>query len=82
MELVAGARKPSKPQAFEAMMGFEVREAHLDLLSLIARLEEGLRLHLATRHIASIFMEIARDLSRRRVGTALHLERTAITVEL
>ena len=64
------------------MMGLEMCEAHLNLFSLIARLEEGFRLHLAARHIAGVLMEIARDLSRRRVGTAPHLEHTDITVEL
>ena len=32
--------------------------------------------------IAGIFMDIAGELSRRRVGRALHLERTDIAVEL
>ena len=36
MELVARAGKPSQPQPFEAMMGFEMCEAHLDPLSLVA----------------------------------------------
>jgi len=33
-----------------------VREAHLDRLPIVARLEEGLRLHLATSNIADILV--------------------------
>src|SRR5476651_1887253 len=63
-------------------MGLEMCETHLNLLSLIARFEKGFCLHLSARHIAGVLMQIARDLSRRRLGTALHLQRTDIAVEL
>ena len=45
MELVARAGKPPKPHAFEAMVDFQVRKAHLDALALVTRLQEGLCLH-------------------------------------
>src|SRR5262245_25696019 len=58
VELVARAREAAQPQALEAVMRLQVREAHLDALALIARLEEGLGLHLATRHVAGILVKI------------------------
>src|SRR5450631_3212039 len=82
MEFIASARKPSEAQALKTVMGLEVSETHLDPLSLIARLKESLGLHLAARHIAGVLVEIARNLSRRRVGAALYLEHADITVEL
>jgi hypothetical protein len=35
MELVAGTGEASQPHALEAVMGFQVRKAHLDTLPLI-----------------------------------------------
>ena len=35
MELVAGTREASQPHALEAVMGFQVRKAHLDTFPLI-----------------------------------------------
>jgi len=36
VELVAGTGQTSEPHAIEAVMGLQVREAHLDALALIA----------------------------------------------
>src|SRR5512136_810738 len=53
MELVAGAGKAAQPHAFESMMRLQVGKAHLDPLPLIARFQEGLRLHLAASDVAA-----------------------------
>ena len=53
------------------MMGFKVGEAHLDALALIARLGERLGLHLASRYVARIFVNIAA--AARRNGRRLVL---------
>jgi hypothetical protein len=65
VELVAGAGQPSEPHALEAVMGLHGCEAHLDALALIACFEERLSVHLAARHVASILVDITRDLSGR-----------------
>ena len=51
MEFVASAGKTSQAHPLEAVMGLQVREAHLDALSFIARLAEGLGSHEPARHI-------------------------------
>ena len=66
------------PQAhtLKAVMGFEERKSHLDLLALVARLFVLRRAHEATGMIAGIFMDVACDLARGRVRTALQLQST------
>jgi hypothetical protein len=78
------SRAPETPQAhtLEAVMGFEVRKSHLDLLALVARLFELRRTHEAARMIAGILMDVACDLARWRVRTALRLEWTCAAVYL
>jgi hypothetical protein len=82
MELVSGARKPPQSQAFETMMGLEVGETHLDFLSLIARSEERLRLHLAACYVAGVLIHIAHDPARKHVRAASRFEYARPTVEL
>src|SRR2546423_1236818 len=82
MEFVARTGEPPEAHALEAMVDLQVGKAHLDALALVSRLEKGFRPHEPSRHVAGIFMDIARDLSRRRFGTALHLKHTDIAVEL
>lgn len=36
VELVAGAGEPTQAHALEAVMGLQMRKAHLDLLALVA----------------------------------------------
>jgi len=50
--------------------------------ALVARLEECLGAHQPACHVAGIFMNIAGNLSRRAVGTTLHLEGTDIAIVL
>src|SRR4051812_23770116 len=82
MELVACAGKTPEPHALKAVMNLQVGKAHLDALALVARLEEGLRLHEASRQVAGILVDVTGDLSCGHVGTALHLERADIAIEL
>src|SRR5262245_14623989 len=64
------------------MVGLQVREAHLDALALIPRFEERLGLHLASRHLAGIFVDVARHIARLILRAALRSQRTAIAVAL
>ena len=82
MEFVARARQTPEPHTLEAMVNLQVGKAHLNALALVARFEKGFRPHEPSRNVTGIFMDIAGDLSRRHLGTALHLERTDIAVEL
>ena len=64
MELVACAGKASQAHPLEAMMGLQVRKAHLDPLSLIARLVVLRRPHERARLIPGIFVHVAGDFPR------------------
>ena len=64
MEFVAGAGKTSQAHPLEAVMGLQMREAHLNALSFIARLVEGLGSHEPARHIPSVLVKIAGDFPR------------------
>ena len=81
MELVTGPREPSEAQAFKAMMGLEMGEAHLKLLSLIARFEERLRRHLATYQVAGDHIDITHDPTRKQVRAASRFKRATTTLE-
>jgi len=82
MKFVARTGKTPEPHTLETMVNLQVGKAHLNALALVARFEKGFRPHEPSRNVTGIFMDIARDLSRRHLGTALHLERTDIAVEL
>ena len=82
MEFVACAGKPSQAHPLEAVMDLQVREAHLDALSFIARLDEGLGWHEPARHIPGVFVKIAWDFPRQVVRAALRFEWADVAVEL
>ena len=82
MELVTCAGKTSQAHSLEAVMGLQVREAHLDALSLIARLYEGFGSHEPARHIPGVLVKIARDLPSELFGATARLEWTDVVVEL
>jgi hypothetical protein len=82
MEFVARPGKSPEPHPLEAMMGFQMREAHLDTLSLVSGLGECLCLHLLARDIAGVLMKIARDLARFGRSAALRSDRAHIAVPL
>ncbi len=64
------------------MMNLQVGEAHLDAFALVARLEERLCPHQPACHVAGIFMNITRNLSRRAFRTTLLLQGTDIAIVL
>ena len=72
MELVARAREPPEPHPLEAVVGFQVGEAHLDTFSFISRSGERLCLHLLPCDVAGVLVEVARDLARVCRGAARH----------
>src|SRR5260370_14580705 len=82
MELITRTGKTPEPHAFETVVDLQVSEAPLDALALVTRLEESLCPHQLACRIAGVLVNVARDLSRRHVRTALHLEHADIAVEL
>jgi hypothetical protein len=81
VEFVACAGEAPQAHALEAVVGLEVREAHLDLLALVARFELR-RTHQGACMIAGILVDVACDLARGRVWTASRFERTSRAVAL
>ena len=79
---VACAGEATQPQPLEAMMRFQVREAHLHAFPLVSRLYEGGRSHQPACHVAGILVEVARDLTRRLLWAAPHLQRADVAVTL
>ena len=61
MALVSRAREPPQAHALEAMVGLEVRKAHLNLLALIARFVELRGAHQRASMVAGILIKVARD---------------------
>src|SRR5258708_25416574 len=82
MKFITRAGKSPEPHSFEAMVDFQVREAHLDTFSVVSRLGECLGLHLLPCNIASVFMEIALARARLCRGAALRSDRTSVAVSL
>src|SRR5262245_29415629 len=62
------------------MMGLQVCKTHLDLLPLVTRLFEGRCPVKGTSVIASIFIDVARDLALWSIRAALGLERTRAAI--
>jgi hypothetical protein len=52
------------PHALEVVMGFEMREAHLNALSFVSRSGKRLCLHLPSCDIAGVAVKVAVDLAR------------------
>src|SRR5215813_14409088 len=59
-----------------------MREPHLDALSLVSRPGECFCLHLSSRNIAGILVEVARDLAGVGSGAAFRSDRAYIAVAL
>ena len=76
MELVARTREAPEAHPLEAVMGFQVRKAHLNLLALISRSVELRCLHQRAGVIAGIFVDVSRDSALRGVWAALGLDGT------
>jgi hypothetical protein len=82
MELVTRTGKPPKPHALEAVVGLQMREPHLDPLSLVSRSCECFCLHLSPSDVAGVLVKVARDLARIGISAALRSDRADITVAL
>ena len=82
MELVTRTGKATQAHALEAMMGLQVREPHLDALSLITRLDEGFGSHEPACHIPGVLVKITGDFPCELSGATARLERTDVAVEL
>src|SRR5262249_55933000 len=78
----AGTGEPPQPHPLEAVMGLEVSKPHLDLLALVARSVELGGAHQCAGKIASIFIDVARDLAREHVRTTLRFEWACVAVAL
>jgi hypothetical protein len=81
MEFITRTGEPSEPHAVKAVVDLEVSKTHLDALTFVSGFEEALCPHKPTCHIPGVFLQITGDMARGRVGTALHLKRTDITIE-
>ena len=82
MELIARAGEPPEPHPFEAVVGFQVGEAHLDTFSFISRSGKRPCLHLLPCDIAGVLVDVARDLARVGRGAALRSDRAHVAVAL
>ena len=80
VELVARAGKTSQSHTLETVMRLKVRKTHLHLLAIVTRFVESWGTIKCTGLIASILVDVARDLALWSIGTALRFERTCPTV--
>ncbi len=77
-EMAFVSRTGDAPQAhtLEAMVGLEVRKAHLDLLALISRFVALGRTHQRASVVAGILIKVTRDFVLRSIRAALGLDWT------
>jgi len=68
VELVARAGEAAQTHALEAMVGLQVRKAHLDPLPLIAGLLELRRAHERARMVTGLFVHGARHFALGQFG--------------
>jgi len=80
MELVACTGDAAQAHSLEAMMGFQMCKAHLNLFALVTRFFERRCSMERTRLIAGVLVDVARDYALWSVRAALGLEgaRTAV----
>ena len=74
MAFVSCTGDAAQAHPLEAMVGLEVRKAHLDLLALIARFVELGRPHQRASVVAGILIEVAGDFALRGIRAALGLD--------
>ena len=82
MKFIPGTGESPEPHSLEAMVDFEVGKSHLNALALVTRLEETLGSHQSAGKVASILVDVTRNLPRRGVGATLHFECADVAVEL
>ena len=76
VELVASTAEASQSHALETMMRLQVGKTHLYFLAIVTRFVERCGAVKCTGLIASIFIDVARDIALWGFWTALGLERT------
>src|SRR5262249_45536248 len=81
-ELELSSAGPAQPKPAEPEDALEVGEQHLDAFAVAAGFFESLGLAQRTRYVAGILIDAARDLARRLLWAASHLERAHVAVEL
>lgn len=64
------------------MVSFEVRDAHRNLLSFVARSEEGRRSHFPPRNVTCVLADAAYEPARRLLRAALELERAGSAIKI
>jgi hypothetical protein len=82
VELVARAGEAAQTHALKAMVGLQVRKAHLDPLPLIAGLLQLRCAHESARVITGLFVHVARDCALGHVWAALRLQGARAAIEL
>src|SRR5215470_1109195 len=82
MKLVARTGKSPEPHPLETVVRLQVREAHLNTLSLVSGFGKRLCLHLPSCDVACILMQVARDLARIGRGAALRSYGAHVAVPL
>jgi hypothetical protein len=65
VELVAGTGETAQTQSLEAVMGLQVRKAHLEALSFVTRPGEGLRIGLPAQPADPLGVKNSRSLGSR-----------------
>src|SRR3974390_49034 len=64
------------------MVSFKVCEAHLNLLSFVARFEEGLCFHFPPRNVTRILVDTAHEPARRLLRATLGLKHASPAIEI
>src|SRR6266508_4233684 len=76
VELVACTGKAAQPHTLEAVVGLQVRKAHLDLLALVTGFGELRCTHQGARRIACVLMYGAGGLSEGNLRGVVRLYRS------
>src|SRR5262245_11327698 len=80
-ELIWCTAWAAQPKPTKSQDAYEVGEQHLDPFAIAARLREGLGFAEGTSNVAGLLIDAARDLPRRLLRAASHLERAHTTIE-
>jgi len=81
-KLILGASRTTQSKSTEPQDALQVCEPHLDLLALTSRLLEALGASERSGDVSGMLMDVARDLARWLLRTALRFEWAYIAVEL
>ena len=82
VELVARTDEAAQTHSLKAMVGLQMRKAHLDPLPLIAGLLDLRRAHECARMVTGFFVHVAWHFALRYVWAALRLQDAGTAIEL